>query len=77
MPYCGFLPPICKENQRYAIARREVKRRGESTSHIPPLLDIPKVWHLAFNNFSFQSGFYQFNNFSTFVPGGGTFTPTN
>lgn len=38
--YCGYMLPVCKENQRLAILRRRAKLRGQSTSHIPLLCKV-------------------------------------
>lgn len=54
-PYCGFPPPTCRENQKRALARRRARKRGESTSHLPALLEVPKPW------MGFQSNVSCFN----------------
>jgi len=52
-PYCGFISQVCKNNQHIAIERRRARKRGENTSHLPPLQKVrPQVlntdgvhWH--------------------------------
>jgi len=49
-PYCGFPPPICKENQRRALERRRARKARLGTSHLLPLLEVTKPWHQPFAN---------------------------
>lgn len=39
-PYCGFIPDICKRNQRLALERRRAKKKGQSTSHLLAMEEV-------------------------------------
>jgi len=74
-PYCGFPPPICKENQRRAIARRRAKRKGENISHFALLLEVSKPWLIQASNLSLFHQHWQHS--SGFVFRRGNNTPVN
>jgi len=72
-PYCGFPPMICKENQRRAIARREVRKNGGRRSDLPRLLPVPKPWLSYHSNMStFLSNLQQPSGFFPVSFGGGS-----
>jgi len=44
--YCRTTPPICRENQKQALARLQAKRQGKSTSELPKVMEVSKPWLL-------------------------------